>query len=543
MQSRNKLLSASIALLIASANTAGAADIPVDARIDAVKVYGQGASIVRRSQVSVPSGTHRLVFKELPANIDTDTLRISVASREVRLGGIEVERVANKEFVSVQERELRNRLQTLIDQRSVIQDDIATADTQLKLIDSLATTPAGGTAKAAVDATNLSAVLNTMSSSSSAARGKVRDAKIRQRELEKDIEKTNADLQKIATARKDSLEVRAFIDAASAVSPTVAIEYSTNDAQWRWVYEARLDTGTKRVSLGRHASVEQSTGEDWQNASLTLTTAQPSQNAMTPQVASLFLDLQHEEEADLRRDRYSMRPASSAPSVEEVVVTGSNVRANVVSTEYLADYQIPGRVTLDSDGEPRLYPIGEEAMDVDLTARVIPSASRSAYLEALFTFKGDVPMQGGEVQLYRDGAFVGLAQMGSLLPGAEARIPFGIDERIRVIVRDEPKQSGDQGIVSKHRVNEHKQRFEVTNYHAVPITVEIIDRVPVPENKDVRVDVLKGATAPTEENVDGKAGVMLWRMSTQPRQSATVNHYYSVRYPADRELSSRVNDE
>jgi uncharacterized protein (TIGR02231 family) len=432
-------------------------------------------------------------------------------------------------------------LESLVDQRTVIQDEIATAETQLKLLDSLATTPGGGTTKAAVDGANLSSVLNTMATSASAARSKVRDAKIRQRELEKDITKTNADLQKIATSRKQTYEVRASIEAPGALTPVVSIEYSTRDAGWRWVYEARLDTTAKRVTIGRQASVQQSSGENWQNATLTLTTAQPSQDAMTPQVASLFLDLQQEVRQDFLARRAVMAPAPA--EAQEIVVTGSRQKAVVVSSEYLADYKIPGRIMLDSDGEPRLYPVAEEEVDVDLTARVVPSASRSAYLEALFTFNGDVPMQGGEVQLYRDGAFVGLAQMASLLPGAAARIPFGVDERIRVAVRDEPKQSGDKGIVSKQRIDEHKQRFEITNYHAIPLTIEVIDRVPIAQNKDVRIEVLKGATPASEEDLDGKSGVLLWRMLTQPKQTATVRHYYSVRYPADRELASREDEE
>jgi uncharacterized protein (TIGR02231 family) len=539
MSVRNRELSISIALLLGTIGTARAADVPVDARIDEVKVYTSGASITRRSQVSIPSGTHRLVFKDLPANINTDFLRISVGSREVRLGGIEVERVTDKEYVSTQERELRDRLQALTDQRTVILDEIATAETQLKLIDSLATTPPEGSSKPAIDATNLAAVLNTMSTSAASARGKVRTAKIRQRDLEKEIEKTNADLQKIATSRKQTYEVRATIDAASAVTPVVAIEYATSDAGWRWVYEARLDTATKQVAIARQASVEQGTGEHWQNATLTLTTAQPSGNATTPQLGSLFVDLQQE----MREQRFVSRPVAAAPSMnEQVVVTAHKRTAEVVSTEYLADYKIPGRVTLDSDGEPRLYPVAEESVSVELAARVIPAISRSAYLEALFTFKGDVPMQGGEVQLFRDGAFVGVASIGSLLPGADARIPFGIDERVQVQVRDEPKQSGDKGIVSKQRIDEHKQRFEITNYHAVPITLEVIDRLPIPESKDVRVEVLKGATTPTEANLDGQAGVMMWKLTAHPKQLQTIRHYYSVQYPADRDLIKRSQE-
>jgi uncharacterized protein (TIGR02231 family) len=541
MNSRAAQLALAVAATIAAARLASAADVPVEARIDEVKVYQQGASITRRSQATIPSGTHRLIFKDLPANIDTDTLRIVVGSREVQLGGIEVERITDKEYVSAQERELRDRLQMLADRRGAIEDEIATAETQLKLLDSLASIPSGGVSKPAVDAATLSSVLTTMSTSASSARAKVREAKLRQRDIDKDIAKTNADLQKIATARKQSYEVRAFIEAATAVAPAVSIEYATNDAQWRWVYEARLDTNAKRVTLARKASVEQRSGENWQNATLTLTTARPAENAMTPQVASLFLDL--EEKPSDRLMRAVASPAPASRDLSEIVVTGSYQRADVISTEYLADYKIPGRITLDSDGEPRIYPVAHDEVPVELTARVIPSASRSAYLEALFTYGGEVPIQGGALQLYRDGAFVGAAAMQALLPGAAARIPFGADERIRVVVRDEAKDSGDKGVISKQHTDEHKQRFEVTNYHAIPIDIEIIDRVPVAQNKDVKVEILKGATGPTTSDLDGKAGIMLWRIAAQPQQTATVRHYYAVRYPAERQLSPRYGED
>lgn len=527
-------------LLTFIAPSAAADDIAVGAHIDEVKVYAQGAAVTRRAQIAIPAGSHRLMFRDLPATLDADTLRISVASREVRLGAVEVEAITLKDYVSPQERELRGRLEKLADERTVIQDEIATAETQLKLLDSLAATPAGGDSKPAVDAANLGSVLTTMSSAAGAARARIRDAKIRQRALEREAEKLNADLQKIATARKQTFEVRASIDAAAAVDAGVAIEYTTEDAGWRWVYEGRLDTQARRVTLARQASVAQSSGEDWSRATLTLTTANPSEDVATPQAASLFLDL---EEDEVYEKRAMAAPAQADDLMQEVVVTGQRRIAAVSATDYLVEYRIPGRVSVASDGEPRLYPVAEEQVAVSLLARVIPAASRSAYLEALFKYEADVPMQGGELQLYRDGAFVGLAAIEALLPGADVRLPFGADERIQVQVRDEPKQSGEKGVVSKTRIEEHRQRFEATNYHSIPITIEVVDRIPVSENKEVRVDVLKGATPASEKDLDGKAGVLMWRTETKSRETTTVRHYYSVRYPADRELSRREDGE
>ena len=60
---------------------------------------------------------------------------------------------------------------------------------------------------------------------------------------------------------------------------------------WNWQYEARLDSQKKTVALVRQAQLQQGTGEDWSNIELTISTSQPSLNATTPALASLFLNL------------------------------------------------------------------------------------------------------------------------------------------------------------------------------------------------------------------------------------------------------------
>ena len=68
--------------------------------------------------------------------------------------------------------------------------------------------------------------------------------------------------------------------------------------------------------------------------------------------------------------------------------------------------------------------------------------------------------------------------------------------------------------------------------------VEIIDRVPVPKESGIEVEVLKGATSPDVQDLDGKAGVYLWRLAGTPRKTETIRHYNSVRYPADQQLAT-----
>ena len=117
-------------------------------------------------------------------------------------------------------------------------------------------------------------------------------------------------------------------------------------------------------------------------------------------------------------------------------------------------------------------------------------------------------------------------------------MPSGIDDRIRITVRNERAESGRRGVVSRQLLSEYRRRYEVTSFHGTAFPVEIIDRIPVPQDSGIKVEVLKGATPPDEQDLDGKAGVFLWRLAGTPQKTETIRHYYSVRYPSDKYLAS-----
>jgi uncharacterized protein (TIGR02231 family) len=527
-----------------------AAEVTADLHIDRVTVYRQGAVVTRAGEVSIPAGSNRLIVRGLPASIDSKTLRVTVEGQAVQLGGVELAKINEGKFVSEAERELRRRIEETGDQRVVIQDDVNTAETQLKLLDSLAANPVGSATRASVDGANLATVLTTMATSATAARKRMRDAHLKLRGLDRDLEKMKADLAKVATQSKQSTEVRASVEAAGPVTANVAVSYTIESAGWDWIYQARLDSAKRRIALDRQGSVHQGSGEDWKNVVLTLTTALPADDVATPRINSLFLDLQMPPPPRLESFDKAKRsvigqvasPAVAPADLQEVIVTGGRRHATASSTDYIAEYKIPSRVSLSADREPRLYPIAEDEFDVDLVDRIVPSASHVAHLESVFKYQSQLPIEAGQLELYRDGAYVGAAETQAFLPGAEVRMPFGADERIRVAVRQEPAQSGQRGVIAKQTVKETRQRFEVTSYHPGPIPVEIIDRLPVSKNADIHVEILKGATEATVKDFEGKPGVLLWKLDAPPQKAVSIRHYYSVQYPSGRELEQAEAD-
>jgi hypothetical protein len=53
----------------------------------------------------------------------------------------------------------------------------------------------------------------------------------------------------------------------------------------------------------------------------------------------------------------------------------------------------------------------------------------------------------------------------------------------------------------------------------------------VSQNASIKVEQMKDATPASTNDLDGKAGVLLWKLNLTPRERVTVKQYYSVGYP------------
>src|SRR5205823_4007936 len=132
-----------------------ATDLVAELRIDQVTVYPQGAAITRRGTLAIPTGEQHLIVRGLPSSLDENALQVAVGSKEVRLADVGLRKITQADYVVEGERQLQKKLEALKDQRVAIQDEVATAQTQLKILDSLATVPNGPATRPAVDATSL----------------------------------------------------------------------------------------------------------------------------------------------------------------------------------------------------------------------------------------------------------------------------------------------------------------------------------------------------------------------------------------------------
>jgi len=533
--------------LILTAATASAEDLDVVANINSVTVFMAGAEVTRTATVSIPAGQHRLIFSDLPPHIDPARLQLSLSNSDVLLGNLRLEEIHQGDLISLDEQRLQGELNDLWFSRQAIVDEVESANTQLTLLDSLASGAVGGQ-QVSLQSGDLTGLLSTLATSSRQARQVIREENQRLQQIDKEIEQKRFEISQVATQQQSQQLLTVSVDSANSAETEVSFSYPVAQAGWSWLYEARLDTEIRQLELYRRVSVVQTSGENWDNVELNITTSKPNENTQTPVLNSLLVDIYQPQPFQQERRRLLESAAGFALDdvIEEMASTGSANQnyapamkqfANVNASQYLVDFHLPGRVDIAADSQPQILPIDQRRLAVDLITRAIPELDQAAYLEARFTLEQEMPIQGGIMQLYRDGAFIGKRVVADFLPQEEISLPFGKDDRVRIETRAEAEESRHGGTFRRSASQDHRVRYELTSFHPQPIDIEVLARIPVSQNDAINVDISADATGFDEENVDGSTGVIMWRQQAEPTQTIEIKHFYTVKYPQDDRLS------
>mgnify|MGYP001810135871 CR=1 FL=1 len=209
--------------------------------------------------------------------------------------------------------------------------------------------------------------------------------------------------------------------------------------------------------------------------------------------------------------------------------------AEVVSSEFAAEYRIPGKVAVPADSADHRFAIASRDMPADLSARIVPKLDPKAYLHAEIKVEGEAPTLAGPVSLYRDGTYMGGARLPSLKPGDTTDLSFGVDDKVTVQFLPQRGQTAEQGFISKEKRVERRFRTNIANLHSRPLAIVVYDQLPVSRAEEIKVAVLAQDTTPGfSKDIHDRPGVLSWSWTAKPGEKKTVDFGYVVTYPPDK---------
>jgi uncharacterized protein (TIGR02231 family) len=544
----NCLVTTSLVVVAAlAAAPARAADVDASSTVDAVTVYPDGASITRLITLDLPPGDNSAVLKDFPLTLDPSSLRVEgEAGAKLTIGSIDAK--APRAAPPVNLPELDKRIEALKDQRADLQGAINAAAARRKFAERFAeASPAGigdkGEARPIAEWRTAFAVV---AEEVAAADTAIRDAERKQRDLDREIARLESDRNTKPPAK---LEVRIDLASAAATKATLKVTYAVRNARWTPLYDARLDTGAKdrkpAIELVRRAEITQSTGEDWSNVTLGVSTVRVARGGSAPDLSSLIVQYPQPQQSAIggkvsELARPALRSASPAPMAKVADALDQRDRADeqqatVEVGSFQATFRVPGRVSLGASEGAKSLRISTASIAPDLIIRSAPVMDPTAFIEASFVQNEDAPLLPGRVSIYRDGIFVGRGRMAAAGKDETVRLGFGADDKVKIERAVVKRNEGSAGlIVTTSKTDERSFKTTVRNGHDFPVKVAITDQLPVSENEDIVVEMVPQTTPPTTTNAHDKRGVLEWAFEAKPGEVRDIAFAWRVRWPKDK---------
>lgn len=534
----------SAAALLACTATAHAAEFPFESKIDAVTVFPDAAMVTRLGKIAIPAGSHTVILQGLPPEVDPSSIRIEGSADTALLIGSAETRAAPA--VAQPDSEFQKKLRGLRLSLADVQGQIEAADMQKRAIEK----SGFGDKDKPVDLQTMRGLWSAVGEATAEVNTKLVQLRQRATDLDAEIKSVEAAVQRPRTAQPRT-DLTVAIEADKDAKADLKITYRVRNARWAPVYDARLDTGSAqvkaRLELVRRASIMQRTGEDWTDADITLSTTRVSGNAAAPEMETLALNIYDPPLVAMEAARPRMNaPMAAAPAAKGIAGNAADeVRrevaqervAAVISTDFSAEYKVPGRISVTRDGAQKNVKLASREYAPDLLVKAAPALETRAYLSARLANAEEAPLLAGEVNIFRDGVFVGKSRLAQTAPGDMVDFGFGADEKIKVERVPMKKRENDPSwpLSSKYQISDYKTT--VTNLHGRPMRVSVIDRVPVSENTTIAVETLRETTAPTEKQIGDKRGVMGWTWDLQPNEKKEIRLAYRVKWPSDRDVT------
>jgi len=530
-----------------------AADVDATSAIDTVTVYPDGATVTRVIALDLASGDSTLVAKDFPLSLDPSSLRVEgEAGAKLTIGTIDARPPRAAPPVNLPE--LDKRIEALKDQRADLQGTIDAAVARRKFAQRFAeASPAGlGEKGEARPISEWRAAFTAVAEEVAAAETAIRDSARKQREIDRQIAQLEAD----RSAKPPSkLEVRIDVASTAATKATLRVTYNVGNARWLPLYDARLDTGAKdrkpQLELVRRAEVTQSTGEEWSNVALGVSTVRIARGGSAPELGSLVAQYpQVPKPRALGAVADTAMPAPAAPprlrkmeaaqdqeQFDLPAQRADEQQAVAEIGDFQATFKIPGRVSLGAAEGAKSLRIAAMSVPADLAVRAAPVQDPTGFLEASFKQTDDTTLLPGKVAIYRDGIFVGRGKLAASAKDDIVRLGFGADDKVKVERAVLKRNEGSAGLlVTTSKTDERAFKTTVRNGHDFPIRVAIEDQLPVSEVEDIVVEMLPATTPPTAKDIRDKRGVLEWSFDAKPGEVRDINFAWRVRWPKDKSV-------
>jgi uncharacterized protein (TIGR02231 family) len=499
----------------------------VSSEINEVTVFQNGAQISRKINAKLITGIQELTIKGLPENLDPNSIRVS-SDAETILQAVrhEINYIESAEDKALT---LKSKKEKLLDDAAKINqqisilkfEKISLEKNQVQII---------GVSNSNLKLEDLKALVAYQTIRLQELLPKIYEQDKKLQAVQLEIEKVNQQIQEINQNKsKPSSDLVLTVLSKNAGTHSFQLQYYVGNANWVMNYDIVVKDIKSPMEIVFKATVYQSTGEDWKNVKVNLSTANPFEGADRPILSPWYLRNQ----PPIVYDRMSKReapPSQNQMSKDAIESTAGVGAAYVQESQQLTSnlFAIDLPYTILSNNKPFVVEIKKASVAARYTYFAIPKLDRDAFLTAEVEDWESLNLVDGEANLFLEGSFQGKMFIQTRSIQDFLRLSLGRDKSIS-IERNKIKDFTKNKFLSDKKIISKAWEIIIKNKKNTSIDIIIEDQLPVTTEKSITVkaDELSGA------DLSEDTGKLRWTLKIGAGEQKKLQLRYSVEAPKD----------
>lgn len=511
---------------------------PVNSQITDVTVFLNRAQVTRQIKTQLQSGKTELVVGGLTSMLDPQSIQVSGRGNFIILGTSHQQNYLTDVNMPKSLKMLRDSVEWLSKQILLEQSQKEILNKEEGML--MSNQKIGGANQ------NLSvAELKGMADFYRTRLSEIVSSRMKEDDKVKKLQERMSKLQQQFNSQnemyqRNTSEIVISVSAEAATNADLEVNYVVANAGWTPQYDIRAINTKSPMQLNYKANVFQSTGEEWKNVKLKLSTANPNQSGLKPELFAWYLDfyqpvqlsegvrtksprmmkaMAREAETDKAEERIS--PASTAAEYVTTIQTSLN-------TEF--DIALP--YTITSASKPTLVDIRNYELKAIYNYATAPKLDNDAFLLAKATGWEELSLLPGEANIFFEGTFTGKSFIDPNNIKDTLALSLGRDKRI-VVKREKLKDLTSRKFIGTNQKESYAWEISVRNTKSEPVRVSVEDQIPVSQNSQIEVTPTDLANAVYNKDT----GKLSWDMKLQPNETKKIVFKYEVKYPKDKQVN------
>lgn len=215
-------------------------------------------------------------------------------------------------------------------------------------------------------------------------------------------------------------------------------------------------------------------------------------------------------------------------SIVVITTKKSITQDDVTNTKFV----IKKPYSIASDGDITAIEINTFILAAKYEYLAAPIVNENVFLTTTFNDWEQYNLLPGEASIYFKGTYAGKTTIDPYTTKKEMTVSLGIDPNITV-TRKQNKNFKSKSFTGSNRILDRTYDLVVKNNKTIAIDLKLMDRIPISQNKDIKVDDIETNSA----EYDSKKGLLTWKLNLSPQETKTESFSFQVKYPKYKRIS------